>query len=310
VRQEDPVSPRALVLVVACAAALPGRVSAEDPPSPGRWKVSIVGADGKPIASARARIRWEELRGRDHQAGVPVDDGVLWIKAMEPGRRVAAVRVFAAEDSSGSPLDLAPVTVRWPFSRSDEIVIRMEEPGLVTEGTVLGPEGKGVPGVRVTAYDFRTGEEDKPSQGGRSETDAQGKFRIVGLGDGPYLLSVGAPNTFAWHHDVSARGGERDIEIRLERGVTPTVTVLDDGGKPVVGAYVRADPVRGPSPFDATTGEDGRARLDGTYGMLPNVRARLVVEPPEELRGKLEPFRSEDWMPRDETVRLRPAPSR
>jgi hypothetical protein len=47
-----------------------------------------------------------------------VKNGVFSIEAKEPDRKVVYIRVFAAEDARGSPLNLAPVTVVDPFSGS------------------------------------------------------------------------------------------------------------------------------------------------------------------------------------------------
>src|SRR5207244_7943179 len=127
----------AAVLTAVCLLAI--SAWAEDPAPVQRGRtVRVVGADGKPIVRARAVVEWKPQSGRGNRTGMDVSDGVPSIQAADAQREIMSIRVFAATDGRGLPLNLAPVTLAAPLSGSTEVVIRMEQPGLITEGVVVG----------------------------------------------------------------------------------------------------------------------------------------------------------------------------
>jgi hypothetical protein len=144
------------------------------------------------------------------------------------------------------------------------------------------------------------GDEREPSGEvhGTARSDAEGRFRIGGLGDFSYLLLAGAPAGFDAPPPVPVKPGEEEVVLRLtacpvepesparlseyERYVSGTVRDLD--GLPrsdvvILGRFFNNDPSSGWS----FRGWSFRAfpKLDGTFraGPFPESRVALVALP-------------------------------
>ncbi len=193
-------------------------------------------------------------------------------------RRAAPLTPLIAEDSA-SP---AAATAKWG-------------------GRVVGDLGQGIAEAEVIlsvprtedglalAMNFGTG-----GGGTRAVTDEQGRFSLPAREAGRYRLRIGAdgfaPLDLA---NVDAEGGEQDLgTFQLEPGLVLGGRVVDEGGAPVAGAAVSADPLRasgwstftfgGPEvrPDSQRTDADGRFRLP----RLALGSKRLSVMHPEHPR--------------------------
>lgn len=184
--------------------------------------------------------------------------------------------------------------------------------GQFVKGRVLDAAGRALENVKVKASLTER-------SGGDLEglTEADGSFKVEGLGDADYSLDVEPPYGFLAPPTLAVRGGAHGIEIRLERGKRPTLRVVDGSGAPVPGARVEIEPVHDPLASSHTVTHthslgSGRpeapptTQRDGTF-RLPtldtNVPVQLRVTPGAD-RADLAEFRSASWMPGDATITL------
>src|SRR5688572_18250199 len=155
-----------------------------------------------------------------------------------------------------------------------------EEPTVGSiSGSVVNESGQPLAGVRVIVREIAPG-----SGAGRSSTtDAEGNFRINGLGPALYFIStsypayVPQPTDVVWPFNHHRLGDS--VRIELVRGGVITGTVVNATGEPVIGVRVRAMMVRnakGEAPrigvaavLERTTDDRGIYRLfglpSGTY---------------------------------------------
>jgi hypothetical protein len=110
-------------------------------------------------------------------------------------------------------------------------------------GSVVNEGGHPLPGVRVTVRDFN------PGVAGRTAfTDAEGNFRVDGLGPALYFVSaslpayVTQPTEGAWPFNHYRIGDT--VRMEMVRGAVITGTVTNAAGEPVIGVGVRAIMVR------------------------------------------------------------------
>ncbi len=91
------------------------------------------------------------IRGRDghrvRNGGGDWEDGRFEIEA---GQDVEYVEFRRARDAKGVPLGYAPALIDVRDRSQAERAVRLE-PGATIEGVVLGPEGRGVPGLSVSS---------------------------------------------------------------------------------------------------------------------------------------------------------------
>jgi hypothetical protein len=153
------------------------------------------------------------------------------------------------------------------------------------EGTVKGPDGKGVEGARVfcrpwgEAFAERPPVEAKTDAGGafrlgivrswepgtgvvEGVTDARGRARIEGVEDGLVTVSAGAAGSRALKRSV--RPGAT-VSLILRPAASLAGVVTDESGKPVKGAVVRQElePHFWGGGLAATTDPRGRFEITG-----------------------------------------------
>ena len=142
-----------------------------------------------------------------------------------------------------------------------------EEPttGSIT-GSVVNEGGQPLAGVRLAVREFN------PGGGGRTAvTDAEGNFRVDGLGPGLYFVSaslpayVTQPTDAVWPYNHYRIGDS--VRIEMVRGAVITGTVTNAAGEPVIGVGVRAIMVR------------------NAKGEVPRGGAAAYLERPSDDRG-------------------------
>ncbi|MFT5289655.1 MAG: hypothetical protein ACI82F_001721 [Planctomycetota bacterium] len=98
--------------------------------------------------------------------------------------------------------------------RRKQIDFELEE-GMIIAGTVTGPDGKGIEGLRIDGF----GSSEKGSSRGAGVSGSGGEFLISDVGEGRYTLRVDAGGLAKrnLHCDqVQASAGDRNVEIRLQ----------------------------------------------------------------------------------------------
>jgi protocatechuate 3,4-dioxygenase beta subunit len=177
-------------------------------------------------------------------------------------------------------LDKTLVEASFPVRAPSTDVHLTVERGASVEGTLTDAQGVRLEGflVEVQAPDG-PGDEDL-WRGER--TDANGHFLLQGLKPGPFVLLASREAQSAArraYREVTLVAGTRlKADLRMEPERTLSGVVVDGGGKPLEGAFVRARPPQkgGPAwkregrrnrhhgpPLGLTTGADGRFTLTG-----------------------------------------------
>jgi protocatechuate 3,4-dioxygenase beta subunit len=257
-------------------------------------RVRVVDAEGRQVPEADLELRDEDGR---HVESFTVRDGNAEVRLYV---RRHVLHVGRATDHQGQSVGAGPV--RMPLSEPfpDELEVRLPPERLI-EGRVLDPAGRPARGLSLTAIDSET-----KGVCAQARTDGAGAFRLRGLGDAIYRLSVEAPADARAPKDLQAAGGTAGLVVRLLPAVAAWITVLDPDGAPVSGAIVRTSRVE-----DAASVDSIGSSSDNDVYCDPRGRARLAhLEPGVPLMltvavsgGSLR-YGPVPWTPADTTVRL------
>ncbi len=287
-------------------------------PPKGRFVLTVCGPDGKPVPRAYAYYHTRGPHGSGY-SGEEIEDGRCEERFSSRVNRQRWIEICNAEDASRKPLPLGAVLV-GPLAddlTSLEVTLPAER---TVEGIVLGPDGKGVPGVTITlsAVHPEFGQDRRLSgpdgsltprvlseslgvEHGASRSGPDGTFRIGRLGSCGYVAQVKPPAAFAPVAPFKVASGTSDVRITLRAAARVRVTVLDADGRPVGGARVWVAERGGASGvFKGNTDVDGVAVVTGIDSQTVHL---LDVRGPRG-RHDLMPYRQKEWTPADTTVRL------
>jgi hypothetical protein len=272
------------------------------------WTFRIVDPDGRPVEGG---LVTSGLEGR--QCPRSFRRGRLHVPA-RAGQEKATFWFHDAVDECGVwlPLGWAQAGPLPPGGGPVTVVLPAER---VFRGIVLGPDGHGVRGLRVSAVADLGADDDFPFE--RSAlTGADGTFTLGGLGGKPkvpYLLHVGVPLEMARLDPVHipANWYEEDVlPLRLHEAVAPDILVVDGAGTPLPKASVCLEPdeddchtfednteiegfYSGPGWVDTGTDAQGHARFKR---LDPHRAYRLSIGAPED-RPDLGPYENRAWRP-------------
>lgn len=157
-------------------------------------------------------------------------------------------------------------------ARATAVTLRLHE-GAAVEGSVRDEAGTPLAGVWVGV---KVGENWRAA-----DTDAEGRFRVVGLPDGADALLHAAHEEFAVRLR-RVRTGMSGATLTLLRGAITTGRLLDTAGQPVASVRLVFTPVDGDdTEASALTKEDGRFEvrlLDREYRVAATWRGELDAE--------------------------------
>jgi hypothetical protein len=179
---------------------------------------SVLTSEGVP---ADAQVSLQDQRGR-RLRNMRAARGAFEFPGL-PARRYQVVATGGAGAATSS-FDLANGERR----RVDLVL----EGGLAIEGTVTDPEGKPVAGVRVTA----TAQGFSLARAATSDT--RGAFRIGGLMDGAYLVSVAPSDLYEAPPPEPANAGGPALAFTLRAGGVIEGRVRLPDGSPAGGASI------------------------------------------------------------------------
>ncbi len=155
--------------------------------------------------------------------------------AVPAGLKRIVLRVKQPTDGLGRPLDLMETEVEDVRVDGSRVTITLP-PALNITGLIVDDQGRPVADVFVTA----TAEGAQLGYGRlpevRASTDAQGRFRLIGLKDLTYTIGTRAKDAYAPAKPVEAQPGGEDVRLHVERYRSFAGRILDADGKPVVGA--------------------------------------------------------------------------
>ncbi|MGE3965126.1 MAG: carboxypeptidase regulatory-like domain-containing protein [Planctomycetota bacterium] len=224
---------------------------------------------GRPIAGAEVRPRLETGR-----RGGPAD----FMAGMRGGRgarggdleRTGADGRFRFDTLAPGEYTLDVRHDEWVRqsvrAKTGEAAIEVTlEPGFAAQGLVVDEFDAPISGARVRVEKSRG-----VSQ--RAVTGSDGTFRLAGLEDGTYALTVQGQNRLTLRDSIEAIDGDLGV-IVLPPAVTLAGIVFDPNGAPLAGARVQAIKQSGAgADTDVETGTEGRRGGRGESAQFVRVR--------------------------------------
>ncbi|HKH72688.1 MAG TPA: M56 family metallopeptidase [Vicinamibacterales bacterium] len=128
-------------------------------------------------------------------------------------------------------------------------------------GSIVDPSNAVLPGVTVVAIDTTRGARHQV------ETNRTGRFEIVGLPDGAYLLEAGVPGFATYRQKLTLDGQDVNREITLQVGTLEETISVTRGGAPP-----SFDGQRWGSPRPATCGPSEAAPATGSIRIGGQIR--------------------------------------
>jgi hypothetical protein len=249
---------------------------------------------GRPAASARAALIQDDVAEDLH-----VEGGAA--TTMAPSRE-AWIDVWPAA-SEWDPVPAWGAVRHGPIPPGEQRVTIRLPPGREIRGRVLDPDGAPARGVTLEAKQSVPAD----TRGATTErvvawasTDAQGAFVLRGLGAAEHAIAVRSPDSLVVRDPpFAATPGGPSLDVRLRRGVTARITVLDQAGLPMARAPVIL--ARDPGVhLQDKTGDDGVVEM--AY-LDPATPYRMHVQ---GQHGRQDWLSWDDgaWMPADTVVRL------
>jgi protocatechuate 3,4-dioxygenase beta subunit len=290
--------------------ARPSSTAATTPYIVNPARMTIVGRvldpSGKPIANARAAVLADRKRlvgdrdGRHRNiflgAAAADAQGRFAMDVTAPGAsRLESLRLIAAAPGRA----LTAIDLKTDADRQEaSIALPPEEP---VEGRLVDVQGQPAAGVvvRVAKLNLKRPLQSYDAKGGPvlwpspATTDANGRFRILGLGAGaPAIYEVDDPRyahqSFSFPAEAKGEGNPRPgstITLRPAQAVEVRVVHSDDG-TPAVGALVSVQSITN----SFVTNEVAYARTDGQG------RARAVAWPAGGYRIRIDPAEGEPYL--------------
>jgi hypothetical protein len=232
----------------------------------------LVRARGRPVAEADVQLGGPG-GSRSTKSG---PDGAFSFRELPEGRY--ALR--ATHEHEAGFLEMVSVGVDEPDGGAGVLVVELK-PAARVVGRLLEKSGRSIPGGEVLLMEgAAVGLERKVP------TASDGSFRIEAVLPGTYVISGRADGFFASEPrslevpplKAGAPPGkipETSVDLRLERGAVIEGSVVDDGGRAVVGAHVEVSgegPDGAPIAVTAAGGLGGdslaRVELSGELGIL------------------------------------------
>ncbi|MBK7877826.1 MAG: carboxypeptidase regulatory-like domain-containing protein [Planctomycetes bacterium] len=250
--------------------------------------VGTVTEGGRPLPGARVEL----LSSKEEDEGLPMDlfgggpgdatgpKGEFRVNDVEVGKYSVQITHGSRSMTWTGELDV----------RSGENRFDVDLPVAILEGTVTGPDGKPLAGVRVQAERapddgpegrsvqrrvmavFATDDGDGPemSFGGGPPTptvltDAEGRYRLRGvLPDVDLIVKAKAPDVQPGRSErvrVAADQTKSNVDVRLETGGTMEVTLVRPTGTPANSCMVVAT-------WDGTGDVEPRSEFSGPKGVV------------------------------------------
>lgn len=244
----------------------PGEVRVE---LPSVEETTIAGrvrfADGRPAHPFEVYAVGEmETHSFRHRAQTATD-GSFVLKDMEPGRwKLRAWRGRDLAAASALPAEAGPLSTG---ARDVEIVV---QPAKSLVGRVVDEAGAPIAKAPVNALPETAGAAPRGTSG-FVYSDADGNFRLDGLGDGPYELIVHAPmdreSEFAVIREGGRRAGEAPVVVVLRAGLAIAGRIVGPDGRPLERGSIRAMPLDEGAPTEPVFWRSARVGKDGRFAV-------------------------------------------
>jgi uncharacterized GH25 family protein len=308
-----PVDAQAAVPRQAAPSGQERRQAVEVVPAGGRVQLSgtVLDEAGQPLAGLELGIASQQFSGfRGFEVTGTIPSGGPRFRTDDVGR----FAVFLERGTSGTVVPVG--TDRYLRGEAGGPVLQnLREdldlgqlhalPAAAIAGFVRGPSGEPLADVQVSlqrgseALAFGFG-------AGGQKTGQDGSFRFTGLREGKYRLVTASSRHVPGQHPVEVAAGEQqqDITLTLAEGGFVAGTVLDELGRPIVGARVgahRRQEMAGGITMDALrSGESTQTDAAGRFllGGVTDPVLRLTVSHPDHVQAMKAdvPLRSTDVM--------------
>ncbi|HVS66820.1 MAG TPA: carboxypeptidase regulatory-like domain-containing protein [Thermoanaerobaculia bacterium] len=224
--------------------------------------------------AAHARVRWSTA-SHDSNPRMRPDETDELIADPDGGfsfRGVSEGEIILRASVAGSGVASITVELGAEADLSDEVELVLE-PGAVLEGAVVGDRGEPVVGAALHVQRRREGRSgwDRLAS---AVADAEGLFRVEGIGAGRIQIMVRHRAYLAKTLDVELEPEGRFLEIKLARGVEVRGWVRDSRGEPVAGARIHGTHYRGSGSMSGGGVGGATTRSDGSFtieGMEPGI---------------------------------------
>ncbi|MGC4122684.1 MAG: carboxypeptidase regulatory-like domain-containing protein [Myxococcales bacterium] len=225
------------------------------------------------------------VKGRVTSNGAPVAGAEVWAARYGFASRLSSLSPVAVTDLEGAfagdvppgRMELVARAVGYAEARTEEFELGAGEEreanlSLGQGGTVFGavrdPEGAGVGGCKVEAFDTIHGRTTAAS-----DTGTGGQYWIAGVPQAIYLIVASCNAGRAELGGVRvADGAQVQVDLRLGAG-TIAGRVVDSAGKPVAGAAIAARPDGSAAPESPA----GSSRADGSFELHGLTGSRFAV---------------------------------
>jgi Carboxypeptidase regulatory-like domain len=287
--------PRQVRIELCRGLSISGRATRPDGKPVGPGGLMIERVEGRTGVGDWVRIRIDrEDDGRFRIGGLLA--GVYQVEISTEGAEECEAEFRAVAGSEGLRIDL----VRCPpdeedAREEDDVEDTSPDFSRMIEGTVVGPGGSPILGVRIDAVAADVSEWHERSRTHVSTfTAADGTYRLRCLRAGPHEVECLGSSARISGTPVRVSAGTRGVDFTLRTATRPLVKVVDSDGRPVAGATVR---VGGAWWKTDVRGLARLGRLDST------LRYVLEVWVPED-RHDLGKHDIPAWSPADMTIRL------
>lgn len=193
-----------------------------------RGRVEIAGTGGLPVPGAEVYVQ--------------ANTGMLDISPTPGLERGLSAKVDAAgnyrfENAPTGVINISAVAPNYAriekantvVAAQGETEVNFELPsGMAIAGHVRDTGNAPVPNAKIEAYAISSKQPAK----GDCRSDENGKFEIIGLLEGPYVVTAIAPG-FVKHEVKPIQSGEQSLEIQLERQGSARLRVSAANGKRV-----------------------------------------------------------------------------
>ncbi|HEV8582481.1 MAG TPA: carboxypeptidase-like regulatory domain-containing protein [Thermoanaerobaculia bacterium] len=241
-----------------------------------RLRGRVEDASGEPVPGASVRLR-----------PAPPPPGTV---GLEPRRSDNTEDVQAGHDGTFTFAEVAPGAVTLEASAEgfvppDPVEVRVPPGGEVQDVVLVLGRGAGVSGW-ITAGGEPVAGAHVRSGPAQAESDAEGRYRLVGVPPGLKALVLSHPAYKGRTQWVDVQPGENRVDLTLEKGATVSGRVVDEAGAPRLGAELtlKNRSERGPRGYRASSGPDGRFEIlavaDGSFDLEAEAEGfALAVHP-------------------------------
>jgi hypothetical protein len=145
-------------------------------------------------------------------------------------------------------------------------------------GSVVDESGAALPGVTVVANDRTRGSSHEVS------TDRNGRFELIGLVEGSYVLEADLPGFETFHENLALNGQDMSRDITLQIGsLQETVTVVNDPNAAPAAPTEREWQL--PASCGPSTSDPGGVRVGGQIRVPRKIRHVSPIYPPGSPAG-------------------------